>query len=153
MFIKEYLDKFKYNQIKLYVDMDGVISDYDVGFACNYDKKRPLTTSIKKLEEVSKMENIEMYILSITKMNEGFEEKQKWLDINAPFFKKENRIIISRESNNFIKSSKLKADYIKKIERKDNTVIIIIDDDPRNIKEILNENEDVYLLKDTALID
>ena len=28
--------------INMFVDMDGVIADYDVGFPSGYDKKRPL---------------------------------------------------------------------------------------------------------------
>ena len=59
--------------IDLFIDMDGVVADYNVGEASNYDQKRPLTTSIKALEKVSKFDNVEMYILSITRMNEGLE--------------------------------------------------------------------------------
>ena len=98
------------------------------------------------------MDNIELFILSVTRMNEGFEQKNNWLDKFAPFFKKENRIIISREANEFKPSKELKALYIKNIER-DNSQIIIIDDDPSVIHEIKDKNEDVIILKDTALID
>ena len=64
MYIKEFLNSYSNKKIKLYVDMDGVIADYNVGEACEYDKKRPLYDSIKKLEEVSKMPNVEMFVLS-----------------------------------------------------------------------------------------
>ena len=153
MYIKEYLEQFKDKKIKIYVDMDGVIADYNVGEPLNYDKKRPLITSIAKLEEVSKMENVELHILSITRMNKGYEEKQKWLDINAPFFKKENRNIIAREANNFTKSSELKTNFVKNIKRDKDSVIVIIDDDPTIIYAIRKENKDIFLLKDTALVD
>ena len=152
MYLKEYLEKIGDKKIKIYVDMDGVIADYDVGKPSNYHTKRPLYTSIEKLEEISKMDNIELFILSVTRMNEGFEQKNNWLDKFAPFFKKENRIIISREANEFKPSKELKALYIKNIER-DNSQIIIIDDDPSVIHEIKDKNEDVIILKDTALID
>ena len=85
-------------------------------------------------------------------MNEGFDQKQGWLDKYAPFFKKENRIIISREANNMTPSAELKAKFLKNYER-DDSVLIVIDDDPRNLKEIRNLNEDVILLKDTVLVD
>ena len=152
MYLKEYLNKFKDQKIKLYVDMDGVIADYDVGKACEYDKKRPLTTSIKKLEEISKMDNVEIHIMSITRMDEGFEEKNNWLDKHAPFFKKENRIIISRESNNFKTSIELKTEFFKNLER-DESVIILIDDHPMILHEIEKTSKDVVLLKDTVLVD
>ena len=102
MFILDFLKQFEGKKVKLFVDMDGVVADYDFGQPGNYHLKRPLYTSIQKLEAVSKLENVEMYILSASKKNEGIGEKNSWLDIYAPFFSKENRIILSREENNDI---------------------------------------------------
>jgi 5'(3')-deoxyribonucleotidase len=93
-----------------------------------------------------------MFIFSATRYSEGLEQKHGWLDKYAPFFKKENRILISREANGMTETAILKAEYMKNIER-DGSVMIVIDDDPRNLKEIRKQNEDVLLLKDTALID
>ena len=152
MYLKDYLNKFKNQRIKLFIDMDGVIADYIFGSAKDYDKKRPLYDSINKLREISRMENVELFILSSTRKNEGIQEKNFWLDKYADFFKKENRIIISREDNNTEESPKLKANYISSFKR-DGSVIIVIDDDPSILKEISKSNEDVILLKDTVLID
>ena len=152
MYLKEYLEEFKDKSIKLFVDMDGVIVDYIFGAAKDYHKKRPLYDSIRKLEEISKMSNIKLYIFSVTRYTEGLEQKQWWLDKYAPFFKRENRIIISREANNMTESSVLKANFLKEYER-DSSMIIVIDDDPKNLKEIRKLNDDVILLKDTALVD
>ena len=132
--------------------MDGVIADYIFGSAQDYDQKRPLYDSIKKLEKISKMSNVELYILSATRYTEGIEQKKWWLDQFAPFFKKENRIIISREANSMIESAVLKANYLKDHKR-DGSMIIVIDDDPKILKEIRKLNEDIILLKDTALVD
>ena len=52
MYLKNYLENFNNKKIKLYVDMDGVIADYEVGVAAHFDKKRPLVSSISKLEEI-----------------------------------------------------------------------------------------------------
>ena len=150
--LKSYLEKYQNKKIKLFVDMDGVITEYIFNEARKYDQKRPLYSNIKKLEEISKMKNVELYIFSATRYNEGEEEKHWWLDTFVPFFKKENRIIISREANNMEKSSILKANYLKNYKR-DGSIIIVIDDDPRNLKEINKLNEDVILLKDTILED
>ena len=98
------------------------------------------------------MSNIELYIFSSTRYSTGFEQKHWWLDTYAPFFKKENRIIISREDNDMMASSVLKAEYLKNIKR-DDSILIVIDDDPRNLKEINKQNEDIILLKDTVLVD
>ena len=150
MFFKEGLEEIKGN-IELYIDMDGVIADFDIGNPKDYDKKRPLTNSITKLEEISKMPNVNMYILSITRMSSGIEEKNNWLDKFAPFFKKENRIIISREKNNFENSADLKTDYLKKHLTKGTT--ILVDDDIRIIDKIKEEVPEVLLYKDTCLVD
>lgn len=143
----------KYKKIRLYVDMDGVIADYVVGEAKDYDKKRALKTTIKQLEELSNLNNIELNILSISRMDIGVEQKNKWLDMYAPFFKKENRFIISRESNNMEKSYKLKCDFVKKLKREDNTIIVVIDDDCDIVHKLKDENNDIEIYKDTIFVD
>ena len=132
--------------------MDGVIADYDVGAPKDYDKQRPLYTSIKKLEEISKMDNVELYILSVSRMDIGVGEKNLWLDKYAPFFKEQNRIIMPRESNEYKKSDELKSEYLSSLER-DGSKIIFIDDDVKVIDLVRMTNPDVILLKDTVLVD
>lgn len=75
MFLKEQLKQYENHKIKLFVDMDGVIADYNFGSAKDFDKKRPLYDSIKKLEVISKMENVELFIFSATRQTEGIEQK------------------------------------------------------------------------------
>lgn len=152
MFIKDFLKQFGNQKIILFVDMDGVIADYNVGQAKDYNKKRPLISSIKKLEKVSKMKNVEMYILSVTRMNSGIAEKHEWLDKFVPFIKKENRYILSREANDFRLSRDLKTAYIKEVKKK-GSVTVFIDDDPRILDDVKINIPDVVLLKDTALVD
>lgn len=152
MYLKDYLQQYDNKKVKMYVDMDGVIADYIVGDAANFDKKRPLFTTINKLEEISKMKNVELFILSISRMDEGVTQKNEWLDKYAPFFKKENRVIIPRESNDFKSSSELKSTYVKDLER-DDSVVVVVDDDPRILFAIKDMCPDVVLLKDTVLVD
>jgi len=152
MYLKEYLNQYMGEDIKLFVDMDGVIADYDIGNPGSYDKKRPLFTSINKLEEISKMENVELYILSVSRMDIGVSEKNLWLDKYAPFFKEHNRVIIPRESNDYKKSDELKSEYLSSLER-DGSKIIFIDDDVKVIDLVRMTNPDVILLKDTVLVD
>lgn len=143
----------KYKKIKLFVDMDGVIADYVVGEARDYDKKRPLLTTIKQLENVSSKDNIELNILSISRMDIGVKQKNDWLNKYAPFFKTENRSIISRESNNMEKSYKLKCDYIRNVKRESDCIIVVIDDDCDIVHKLKDENEDIVILKDTVFVD
>ena len=152
MYLENFLEQYKDKKVKMFVDMDGVIADFDFGNNGDYDKKRPLYSSIEKLERISKKDNIDLYIFSATRMNKGYDEKQYWLDKYAPFFEKENRVIISREKHDFIETATLKANYMKNVER-DGSILVVIDDDPKNLRAIRQSNEDVVLLKDTALVD
>ena len=152
MYIEDFLEQYKDKKVKMFMDMDGVINDFDFGNNGDYDKKRPLYSSIEKLERISKKDNIDLYIFSATRMNKGYDEKQYWLDKYAPFFKKENRVIISREKHDFVETATLKANYMKNVER-DGSILVVIDDDPKNLRAIRQSNEDVVLLKDTALVD
>ena len=152
MYIKEYLKQFNNKKIKLFVDMDGVLADYIFGSAKDYNLKRPLFSNIKKIKKISKNKNIQLFILSMARYSDGINQKHWWLDKYAPFFKKENRIIISREANNMEESATLKAQFFSTYPRED-CVLILIDDDPKNLKKINALNEDVILLKDTVLVD
>lgn len=152
MYFEKCIEEFGDKKIKIFVDMDGVIADYQVGIPYDYDRKRPLYNNLKKLENVSELNNVELYILSVSRMDIGVDQKHKWLDKHAPFFKYENRVIIPRESNNFRTSIELKSKFVKSIER-DGSVIIIIDDDCRILKKLQEENKDVILFKDTVFVD
>ena len=151
----EWLQQFKGKKVKLLVDMDGVIAHYDFGNPKDYDKKRPLRDNILKIEAATKLEDpiVTPYIFSATRYSNGYKQKNEWLDINAPFFKKENRIILSREDNGFMESSLLKAEYLINFEREENTEIVVIEDDPKNMQAILEVNPDIILVKDTILVD
>jgi 5'(3')-deoxyribonucleotidase len=152
MFFKDEINKYKDTNIKLFVDMDGCIADYEVNNPKEYNKKRPLFSNIKILEEVSKLDNVELFILSITRFNPGFEEKHEWLDKYVPFIDKDHRIIISREANNMVKSPELKAKYLKQYKDSKDT-IILIDDDPRILEAVSDMVPNVILYKDTVFID
>lgn len=151
MYLKEILNSYGDKKIKMYIDMDGVIADYDVGKPGNFDKKRPLYTSIDKLKEISFMDNVSIYILSITRKNVGIYEKNIWLDKYMPFIDKNNRFILSKEKESK-SSSELKVDFLKNIKREDE-VIILIDDDPLILKSVMDNVNDIVLLKDTVLVD
>lgn len=151
MYLKEILNGYGDKKIKIYIDMDGVIADYDVGKPGNFDKKRPLYTSIDKLKEISFMDNVSLYILSITRKNIGIYEKNIWLDKYMPFIDKNNRFILSKEKESK-SSSELKVNFLKNIKREDG-VIILIDDDPLILKSVMDNVNDIVLLKDTVLVD
>lgn len=137
--------------LMIFCDMDGVIASYDVGKPYDFLEKRPLTENIRKLEAVSKIPNVDICILSICRKDFQQDEKNKWLDINAPFFKKENRNIISKESNPNYTSPELKANFLNTV--KTDKQIILIDDDNQVIKHVGNNVEGIILFQDSELID
>ena len=51
--LRSFLENNQDKKIALFSDMDGVIADFDVGKAKDYDKKRPLKTSIEKLTQIA----------------------------------------------------------------------------------------------------
>ena len=132
--------------------MDGVVADYDIGGNLDYSIKRPLYSNIKQIEEISHYDNIELYILSVTRHNEGIKQKQVWLDKYMPFIKKENRILLSRENNKMKRSRFIKAEYLQNVVD-DEYKIILIDDDPTVIDEVKDTSPSIITMKDTVLVD
>ena len=152
MFIYDELKKYKDKKIKLYSDMDGVLADYDVGNFGAFDKKRPLTTNIKVLEDLSKEFDIEYHILSICHGAHQIDEKSSWLDKYAPLFKKENRNIIAKDLIEDKDSTHIKKVFMNNL-KKDDSVIVLVDDDPNVLHAIRKDNQnDIILLKDSALV-
>ena len=141
----------KNKKTRIYVDMDGVIASYDIGKPYDFENKRPLTTNIKTLSKINNLENTELFILSICKKNSQIKEKNNWLDKYAPFFQKDNRIIISKESNPNLSSKELKLDYLKSL--KTDNQIILIDDDNEIIKTIKDNAKNIILYQDSELTD
>ncbi len=137
--------------VELYVDMDGVISSYDVGKPLDFKNKRPLMENIKKLEKVNEISNVELHILSICKKDFQIGEKNQWLDKYAPFFKKEYRVIISKENLEGVSSEKAKSDYLKNLKTEKQKVCL--DDDNSILKYMMKNVNDVIAFQDSELID
>lgn len=141
----------KKNEIILFVDMDGVIASYDVGRPLDFLNKRPLFQNIKKLEEISKLPNVELHILSICRKDFQIDEKNIWLDKYASFFLKENRQIISKETNTGFSSSELKANFLNSLNT--NKQVALIDDDNSILKKVLATVNGIIVYQDSELID
>lgn len=135
----------------VFVDMDGVIASYDFGNPLDFINKRPLLSNINKLEDINKIENIELKILSVCRKTEQIEEKNIWLDKYAPFFLKENRVIICKELNPGFKSDELKANYLSTYYEKENK--ILIDDDNMILKYVSANVPNIICIQDSELVD
>lgn len=146
--INEIKTMAKDQKIDIYVDMDGVIAEYDFGRPLDFLNKRPLLGNIKVLEEISKIPNVEMHILSICKKDSQINDKNVWLDKYAPFFKKENRNVLSKETYTDKSSSELKVDFLNNVE----SFKILIDDDNGILKEVDKKVKNISLYQDSSIV-
>lgn len=147
--IKEMSDK---KEIMLFVDMDGVIAAYSIGKnPFDFLNKRPLTQNIATIGKVDKLEKVETHILSVCRENTQVDDKNIWLDKNAPYFKKENRNIISRESQDWKPSKEIKLEFLKNV--KTDKQIVLVDDDNDVLRYVRDNLDNVIVMQDSELID
>ena len=67
--------------------------------------------------------------INLEQAKSQIEEKNIWLDEHAPFFLKENRNILSKESHNNMPSHEMKCEFLSKL-NEDRQIVIIDDDIP-----------------------
>ena len=152
--IKEICDKN--TKIALFVDMDGVIVEFDYApklMKNNVPGKilnaRPLNSIIEIFEEIKEIKNLDLYILSACNFIDQAKEKDLWLDKHADFFIKENRIFVIKEKEDYINNNKydMKAIYMEKLMKKKNyDLVILVDDNHEILKRTDNKLNDKTLV-------
>lgn len=159
--IKEICKKNK--KVDMYIDMDGTIAEYHLynpeeisrKMEEEYLKNEPLKNVIDVLEEISKINNIEMYILSLSKTKKITEKKKIWLKKYVPFIKEENWIILTKEIGEYSNENRneIKGKNIE-LRQKDYDKSIMLDDEQvvlKEAKKILNDKIEVFHIS-SALI-
>ncbi len=146
-YIKDYRDK----KINIYFDIDGVIAEYDVG-NFDYNTIRPMKSSIKRIEELIKQNNINVELLSICKNNKVVEEKYVWLKEYMPFFNLDKANLISKEEYPDISSQELKSKYLKE-HTNSVDINILVDDDPSIIKHVTKNNDNIKVFHVSSIVD
>ncbi|MBR1377421.1 MAG: hypothetical protein IJ565_06405 [Bacilli bacterium] len=146
-----YIENNDDKKINIYVDMDGVLAEYDIG-NFDYGTIRPLYSNIKRIEELVKKDNINLELLSICKNNKVVEEKKIWLKKYMPFFDVNKANLISKEEYEGIPSRELKSNYLKENTDKEE-INILVDDDPDIIKCVVKNNDDVKVFHVSSWID
>lgn len=146
----------KYKKVAIFIDMDGTINEYTVysdneilkRMGDNYKNAEPIQEVIESLREISKIPNIDLYILSLSKSNKISNEKDIWLEKYTNFIPKENWIILTKENGDYDNENR---DQIKplKMQEKLNKYehVILLDDDHRILRQskIMLENKvDVF---------
>jgi 5'(3')-deoxyribonucleotidase len=146
-YIKDNRDK----KINIYFDIDGVIAEYDVG-NFDYNTIRPMKSSIKRIEELIKQNNINVELLSICKNNKVVEEKYVWLKEYMPFFNLDKANLISKEEYPDISSQELKSKYLKE-HTNSVDINILVDDDPSIIKHVTKNNDNIKVFHVSSIVD
>lgn len=159
--IKEICKKNK--KVDMYIDMDGTIAEYHLynpeeisrKMEEEYLKNEPLKNVIDVLEEISKINNIEMYILSLSKTKKITEKKKIWLKKYVPFIKEENWIILTKEIGEYSNENRneIKGKSIE-MRQRNCDISIMLDDEQvvlREAKKILNDKVEVFHIS-SALI-
>ena len=151
-FVKKIKEIIKDEETIIFVDMDGVIAEYDFKGKLDFKSKRPLKSNIKVLSQVEQMTNVTLHILSVCRKDSDIDDKNYWLDKYAPFFKK--RTIISKESYPSKSSKELKLAFLQKFKQENPDVkLILIDDDNSILKYIWENLEGIKLIQDSSLVD
>ncbi len=164
-----FIDKIKKicnenKRVAMFVDMDGTIVEYRIFnddrqlieiHEATLSDENPIIPIIENLKEINKIENIDLYILSLAKTIKIKEEKKRWLRKYMDFIKEENWIILTKENGEYDSDNR---DYIKgrKMNEKSSQYdfFILLDDDHKILKNtmnILKENVKVFHIS-SALI-
>ena len=153
----------KHKKLALFVDMDGTIVEYNVypeGFVTNKTENlfldaNPLDVVIHNLKKVSEIENLDIYVLTLSKSNIIVEEKKEWLKKNADFIKEENYIIINKEKGEYTSENR---EYIKSIKMKEKLneydYVMLLDDEHKILKTTqkeLKDNGEVFHLSSAII--
>lgn len=141
----------EHDKVALFVDMDGTIVEYKVyqdGVITNETKElflnaEPIQLIIDKLKKISQIDNIEIYILSLSKSNIIKSEKEKWLKKYLPFIKESNYIIPIRENEDYNSETRTFIKGIKMKEKLDiYDYVMLLDDEHKILKATQKELQD-----------
>lgn len=148
----ETINRYNDKNIDIYVDMDGVIAEYDIG-NFDYDTIRPLQSNIKRIKELIN-DIINVKILTICKNNKIIDEKIKWIEKHMPFFDLNDVIFISKENEKYsgLSSKELKSEFLK-LNINDNNINIVIDDDNEIVKYLIKNNRNIIVFQISSWID
>ena len=129
----------KYKKVAMFIDMDGTIVEYNLypdgvitpeakGLFIN---NKPLEIVLDELRKIEKIENIDLYILSMSRSYIIADEKRVWLKKYADFIDENNYIIINKEAGDYTTENRnrIKADKIIEKLNQGYEHAIFLDDD------------------------
>ena len=147
--MKKFIEKIKNiceknKNVAMFIDMDGTINEYVVylentilkSMGDNYTETEPVGVVIESLREISKIPNIALYILTLSKSNKISEGKETWLEKYVEFIPKENWIILTKENGDYNSDNRDQIKAIKMQEKiNEYEHAILLDDDHKILKQ------------------
>lgn len=152
--IKEICNKYK--NVAMFIDMDGTIVEYIIypdgkitteakGLFIN---NKPVKIVIDELRKINNIENLDLYILTMSRSYIVADEKKEWLKKYVKFIDEKNWIIINRQAGDYNDEnrSRIKAEKIQE-KLKEYEHAIFLDDDHNVLHgavKILKDKCDVF---------
>lgn len=152
--IKEICNKYK--KVAMFIDMDGTIVEYIIypdgkitteakGLFIN---NKPVKIVIDELRKINNIENLDLYILTMSRSYIVADEKKEWLKKYVKFIDEKNWIIINRQAGDYNDEnrSRIKAEKIQE-KLKEYEHVIFLDDDHNVLHgavKILKDKCDVF---------
>ena len=152
--IKEICNKYK--KVAMFIDMDGTIVEYIIypdgkitteakGLFIN---NKPVNIVIDELRKINNIENLDLYILTMSRSYIVADEKKEWLKKYVNFIDEKNWIIINRQAGDYNDGnrSRIKAEKIQeKLAKYEHAIFL---DDDHNVLhgavKILKDKCDVF---------
>lgn len=159
--MKNFLEKIniickEYDKVAMFIDMDGTINEYTIypddkilkQMGDNYCKAKPIVEVIDVLKEISKIQNIDLYILTLSKSNKISYEKDLWLTKYVEFIPRKNWIVLTKENGDYDSENRDQIKPLKMQEKLEKyNHVILLDDDHRILREsniLLKDKVDVF---------
>ena len=135
-------------EVHIYLDIDGVLANYNVGNLVDFKEKRILHNNVDSVKFLSTIPNVELYILSVCKDDMEKSSKNSFLDINANFIMNDHRIFLNKDDKSVME---IKSDYLKGLNRSNK--IVYLDSDNSVLEYVKYNNNDIEVLHASELVD
>ena len=135
-------------EVHIYLDIDGVLANYNVGNLVDFKEKRILHNNVDSVKFLSTIPNVELYILSICKDDMEKLSKNSFLDMNANFIMNDHRIFLNKDDKSVME---IKSDYLKGLNR--GNKIVYLDSDNSVLEYVKYNNNDIEVLHASELVD
>lgn len=135
-------------EVHIYLDIDGVLANYNVGNLVDFKEKRILHNNVDSVKFLSTIPNVELYILSVCKDDIEKTSKNSFLDMNANFIMNDHRIFLNKDDKAIME---IKSDYLKGLNRSNK--IVYLDSDNSVLEYVKYNNNDIEVLHASELVD